>query len=72
MNPTCSYFMSEFTDNITQNDIYEAMNIADPKYYNDKNKVSNKYDEYLNFEFLIENNYFIKNWDQSQNRKYWL
>ena len=60
MNPICSNFMSEFIDNITQNDIYEAMNIADPKYFNDKNKVSNKYDEYLNFEFLIENNYFIK------------
>ena len=54
MNPTCSYFMSEFIDNITQDDIYDAMNMADPKYFNDKNKLSEKYNEYLNFEFLIE------------------
>lgn len=50
----------EIVDNLTIEDIKKAFKVAEPKYYNDKNLVSSKYEEYINIEFVLNNNYYLE------------
>lgn len=60
MKPSCNGLIKEVIDSFSQQDIYEAFNVSEPIYFENKNRISDIYDEYLNFEFLLENNYFIQ------------
>ena len=60
MRPSCNGLIKEVIDNFSQQDIYDAFNVSEPVYFENKNRVSDIYNEHLNFEFLLENNYFIQ------------
>ena len=55
-----SQYTKDLIESITKEDIQKAIFKAKPKYFKDKNKINVSVTEYLNFEFLIQNNYYIE------------
>lgn len=54
------YITKIIVDKLTTKDIDKALKIAEPKYYKDKNRISDKYEEYINIEFVLNNNYYLQ------------